>query len=159
MTAADAPVLLHADDATFIRAPESLVYRRMTDLASWPVWWPGCEVMALPHTSLPEPSGERFAVRLRAGRGRRLACTVRPHGWRHDLGVVLALEGDLLGRAELWLEPSRGGTVVHQVLAATTPLPRPLRVLAAYRRALRTGLWGLKDLLQMEVRTSVGLTP
>jgi hypothetical protein len=148
-------VLLHADDATFIRAPESLVYRRITDLASWPSWWPGCEVAAL----RGGVDGERFAVRLEAGRGRRLACTVRPQGWRHDLGVVLALSGDLEGRGEFWLDPRGGGTVVHHVLSATTPIARPLGVLAAYRRAVRTGLWGLKDLLQVEVRTAVGLTP
>lgn len=155
MTATGTPMFLHADDATFVRAPESLAYRRITDLASWPTWWPGCAVAALPS----EPGAERFAVRLATGRGRTLACTIRPHGWRHDLGVVLDLEGDLDGRAELWLEPTGGGTVVHHVLAATTPLARPARVLDAYRRAVRTGLWGLKDLLQVEVRTGVGLAP
>jgi hypothetical protein len=149
------PLLLTVDDATFVRAPESLVYRRITDLAAWPTWWPGCEVTALPSSA----GSERFAVRLHAGVGRRLACTVRPHGWRHDLGVVLALTGDLDGRGELWLEPTGGGTVVHHVLAVTTPRPRPTHVLAAYRRAVRIGLWGLKDLLQVEVRTAVGLVP
>ncbi|MFU8841313.1 MAG: SRPBCC family protein [Nitriliruptoraceae bacterium] len=148
-------VRLTADDATFVRAPESLVYRRLTDLASWPTWWSGCEVAPMPSP----PGSERFAVRLATGAGRRLACTVRPHGWRHDLGVVLALTGDLDGRGELWLEPTGGGTVVHHVLSATTPLPRPGRVLAGYRRAVRVGLWGLKDLLQVEVRTAVGLQP
>jgi hypothetical protein len=88
-----------------------------------------------------------------------VAYTVRPYGWRHDLGVVLALAGDLEGRGELWLEPTGGGTVVHHVLTATTPLPRPARVLADHRRAVRTGLWGLKDLLQAEVRTVGGLVP
>lgn len=149
------PVLLTADDATFVRAPESLVYRRITDLVAWPTWWPGCEVVGLPSP----PGSERFAVRLAAGGGRRLACTVRPYGWRHDLGVALALTGDLDGRGELWLEPTGGGTVVHHMLAATTPRPHPTRVLAAYRRAVRVGLWGLKDLLQVEVRTAVGLVP
>lgn len=145
---------LTVDDATFVRAPEALVYRRMTDLAAWPSWWPECEV-----TTLQAGEGERFAVRLRAPRGRRVCCTVQPHGWRHDLGVVLALDGDVTGRAELWLDPTGGGTVVHHVAALTSPLPRPRRVLEAYRRAVRTGLWGLKDLLQVEVRTSVGLAP
>jgi len=155
MTGTPTPALIHADDATFIRAPESLVYRRITDLASWPSWWPGCDV-----ATLPAPPGEqRFAVRVDAARGRRVACTVRPHGWRHDLGVVLALGGDLEGRGELWLDPSGGGTVVHHVLSATSPSPRPHRVVSAYRQAVRSGLWGLKDLLQVEVRTGVGLAP
>ncbi len=155
MRRADLSVLLTADDATFVRAPESLVYRRITDLATWPTWWAGCEVAPVSSS----PGAERFAVRLATGPARRLACTVRPHGWRHDLGVVLALTGDLDGRGELWLEPTRGGTVVHHVLAATTPHRDPARVLATYRRAVRRGLWGLKDLLQVEVRTAVGLLP
>lgn len=155
MSSPDPKMLLHADDATFIRAPESLVYRRVTHVAAWPSWWDGCEVAALPS----RPGAERFAVRWRAGRARRLACAVRPHGWRHDLGVVFALSGDLEGRAELWLEPTGGGTVVHHVLAATTSVQRPKRVLDVYRRLVRVGLWGLKDLLQVEVRTSVGLAP
>ena len=150
----DRPALaLHADDRAFIRAPEALIYRRLTHLAAWPSWWSGCRVEPLPAGD----AGERWAVALRTGPARWLRLAVRPHSWRHDLGVVLALAGDLEGRAEFWLEPTHGGTVVHHLLVATTPLPRPLRVLELHRRAIRRGLWGLKDVLQLEVRSSVGL--
>jgi hypothetical protein len=148
-------VPLHADDQAFVRAPEALIYRRLTHVAAWPSWWSGCRVEALPAAG----GGERWAVVLRAIPGRWLRLAVRPHSWRHDLGVVLALDGDLVGRAEFWLEPTHGGTVVHHLLVATTPLPRPLRVLEAHRRAVRRGLWGLKDVLQLEARSSVGLQP
>ena len=150
------PVPLHADDAVFVRAPEAMIYRRLTHVAAWPTWWSGCTVAALATTS---PDGERWAVSLRVGRARWLRLAVRPHSWRHDLGVVLALEGDLVGRSEFWLEPTHGGTVVHQLLVATSPLARPLDVLEQYRRAVRRGAWGLKDLLQLEARSSVGLGP
>lgn len=148
-------VPLHADDRAFIRAPEALIYRRLTHLAAWPAWWSGCRVERLPAVE----GAERWAVALRTAPGRWLRVAVRPHSWRHDLGVVLALDGDLVGRAEFWLEPTHGGTVVHHLLVATTPLARPLRVLEAHRRAVRRGLWGLKDVLQLEARSSVGLQP
>ena len=67
--------------------------------------------------------------------------------------------GDLRGRAEFWLEPTAGGPIVHHVVAATTALPRPRRVLEDPRRAIRRGLWGLKDDLHLEMRTSAGLDP
>lgn len=154
--ASDRPAIpLHADDRAFVRAPEALVYRRLTHLAAWPAWWSGCRVESLPAVD----GAERWAVVLRAGPARWLRLAVRPHSWRHDLGFVLALAGDLDGRAEFWLEPSHGGTVVHHLLVATTPLPHPLRVLELHRRAVRRGLWGLKDVLQLEARSSVGLVP
>ena len=150
------PMALHADDAVFVRAPEAMIYRRLTHIARWPSWWSGCGVEAL---AAPAPGSERWAVSLRSGWARQLRLAVRPHSYRHDLGVVLELRGDLVGRNEFWLEPTHGGTVVHQLLVATTPLARPLRVLEDHRRVVRRGLWGLKDVLQLEARSSVGLEP
>ena len=150
------PVRLHADDAVFVRAPEAMIYRRLTHVAAWPTWWSGCTVEPLSTTSSER---ERWAVSLRSGHARWLRLALEPHSWRHDLGVVLALQGDLVGRSEFWLEPTHGGTVVHQLVVATTPLPHPLRVLEQYRRAVRRGAWGLKDVLQLEARSSVGLPP
>jgi len=150
------PIALHADDAVFVRAPEAMIYRRLTHIARWPSWWSGCAVEPLAAST---PMSERWAVSLRCGWARQLRLVVRPHTFRHDLGMVLELRGDLVGRSEFWLEPTHGGTVVHQLLVATTPLPRPLRVLEHHRRAVRRGLWGLKDVLQLEARSSVGLQP
>ena len=147
---------LHVDDAGFVRAPAPLVYRRLTHIGGWPDWWPGVRV----RTAGPPMSDEPvWSIELAGGRGRRLRYEVRPHGWRHEQGFLLTLEGDLVGGAEFWLEPTHGGTVVHHLLGARTTLPRPLRVLADHRRAVRRGLWGLKDALQLEARTSIGLAP
>jgi hypothetical protein len=155
---------LHVDDDGFVRAPVELVYRRLTDVAGWPAWWPGTVVRPLPPEPAPDagpgnPTDECWAVELRGAPLRRVRVAARLHGWRHELGFSLALRGDVEGHAEFWLEPDYGGTVVHHLLIGRTELVHPLRVYKDYRRALRRGLWGLKDLLQLEVRTSVGLEP
>ncbi len=147
--------LLYADDQAFVRAPEALLYRRLTHVAAWPSWWPRT-VVAPAHRG---PGDERWAVGLRTGWGRELRLVLRPHGYRHDLGFTLGLAGDLVGRSEFWLEPTHGGTVVHHLLVARTPLARPSRALEGYRSAVRRGLWGCKDAVQIEARSSGGLTP
>jgi hypothetical protein len=148
-------VELHVDDAGFVRAPARLVYRRLTDVGSWPTWWRGAAVRALP----PSGGDEVWALELTGAPLRRLRLAARLHGWRHSVGFALELWGDLEGNAEFWLEPAHGGTVVHHLLVARTAAPSPFRVHADYRRAIRWGLWGLKDTLQLEARTSAGLTP
>ncbi len=147
--------LLYADDAAFVRAPEALLYRRLTHIAAWPGWWPRLDVAP----AVGGPGDERWTVSLHAGWGRQLRLVLRPHGYRHDLGFTLGLAGDLVGRSEFWLEPTHGGTVVHHLLVARTPQPRPITVLRAFRGAVRRGLWGLKDAVQIEARTAAGLTP
>ena len=148
----------HVDDAGFVRAPAPLVYRRLSDLGRWPTWWAGCRVRSLPPT-FDDPTGERFAVQLDRGWRQRLCLSVQPTGWRHDEGFELLLGGDVRGRAEFWLEPTHGGTLLHHLASFRTPLARPGGIVMAYRRAIRRGLWGCKDALQLEARTSAGLQP
>lgn len=143
------------DDAGFVRAPAALVYRRLTDVGRWSSWWPGVAVRPLP----PNGPAQRWAVGLAAGPAFHLRCALSLDGWRHEAGFHLDLAGDVVGRGEFWLEPHAGGTIVHHLVEATTPLLRPRRVSTGYRRAVRRGLWGLKDVLQLEARTSMGLTP
>jgi hypothetical protein len=154
---------LHVDDDGFVRAPVELVYRRLTHVAAWPTWWPGIVVRPLPpeagpHASTDAPD-ECWAFELRGAPLRRVRLTARLHSWRHERGFSLALRGDVEGHAEFWLEPGYGGTVVHHLLIARTDLAHPVRVYRDYRRALRRGLWGLKDVLHVESRTSAGLLP
>lgn len=158
------PVAIHVDDDGFVRAPAPLVYRRLTDVRAWPTWWPGVEVHTRPSERDPEatpeaPLDEVVALELAGAPGRRVRLTARLHRWRLDTGFALALRGDLDGHAEFWLEPGWGGTVVHHLVIATTTHPRPLAVHADHRRAVRRGLWALKDLLELEVRTGAGLLP
>ena len=146
---------LHLDDAGFVRAPRPLVYRRITHVANWPFWWPGARVSAAPSVG----GDEVWNLEFRGAVGRRLRLAARTHTWRHEHGFSLALAGDVDGAAEFWLEAVGGGTVVHHLVVGRTDVPHPLRVLADYRRALRRGLWGFKDALHVEMRTSAGLVP
>jgi hypothetical protein len=155
---------LHVDDDGFVRAPTPLVYRRLTDVARWPTWWHGMQVRPLPPEHAPgadpgDPPDQCWAFDLRGAPLRRLRMAARLHSWRHEQGFSLALRGDVEGHAEFWLEPGHGGTVVHHLLIARTAHPRPLQVYRDYRRVLRAGLWGIKDLLHLEARTLAGLEP
>lgn len=147
---------LFVDDAGFVRAPAPLVYRRLTDVGSWPTWWRGTRVRPLPVTAAGE---EPWRLDLDASRLVRIRVEACYHGWRLDTGVLMRLHGDVEGDAEFWLEASSGGTVVHHLFAGRTSLSRPRSVHDGYRRAIRRGLWGLKDTLQLEARSMSGLVP
>lgn len=142
---------LNVDDDGFVRAPIALVYRHLTDLTGYPAWWPGTAVQSV--------GEDTYALDVRdpAGRG-RLQFTATAHGWRHDAGFRLTLDGDVQGEAEWWLEDGWGGTVVHHLLAATTSRDARRR-LRTYRSSLRHGLWATKDRLQPLTREAVGLAP
>ena len=147
--------MLKIDDAGFVRAPIDLVYRRITHVGAWPQWWPGLEVRPLP----PVADRERWGLGLQRGRSRLLRTCAAIFGWRHEQGMLIELSGDLRGDAELWLEPVSGGTVVHHVASVASDLHLARHAVVGYRRGVRRGLWGLKDALQLEMRTSLGLTP
>lgn len=145
---------MHVDDDAFVRAPAPLVYRRLTDLGAWPNWWRDVQVLPMADAA----DRETWAVQLATSRWRALRVSVQPHAHRHDIGFKLTLTGDVAGEAEFWLEPSSGGTIVHHLMGGEAA-GRPRSTLRTYRTALRRGLWGLKDALQTEVRTAVGMRP
>lgn len=157
---------LFVDDDGFVRAPALKVYRRLTNVAAWPHWWPGVRVEQLPdperapETDIEVDSDGAEAWQLRwRDRLLRIDLEAVVYGWRHETGFRMDLSGDVTGRAEFWLDPSFGGTVVHHVLVAQTDQRRPVRLLKGYRRVLRRGLWALKDHLQAEVRQDLELMP
>ena len=147
---------LHVDDDAFVRAPAALAYRRLTNINGWPDWWPGIRVAPVAGATRAESYAIEWG-RGPIGPGIRLLATAG--GWRHEVGFVLTLAGDLDGRSEFWLEPGYGGTVVHHLLVADSDARRPLMVLRRYRAVLRRGLWAFKDRIQAEVRETAGLTP
>lgn len=141
---------LHVDDDGFVRAPAPQCYRALTDIGAWQRWWPGMRLEAV------EAPDETWAITMR-DRGLRLRFRAVPGQYRLDTGFCLRLEGDLTGTAEFWLERGWGGTVVHHLLVAETSRRRHRRVLGAYRRVLRRGLWAFKDTQQQHVRDAAGL--
>jgi ribosome-associated toxin RatA of RatAB toxin-antitoxin module len=91
---------------------------------------------------------------------RRLADRALWHDWWPGLeltpyeergleGVRWTVSGDLVGTAELWLEPVRDGVVVHWYLRAEPPGPasgrRVRRLRESYAVAYRRHLWRFKD--------------
>lgn len=153
---------LYVDDDGFVRAADALVYERLTDIDSWNAWWPGVRAVPLDGDDAPQDGtsddGETWDMRWRHG-ATELRFEATAHGWRHEAGFKLRLAGDVTGEAEFWLEPGYGGTVVHHILVGATNRRRPVRVLRAYRRVLRKGLWAFKDRVQSEVRRELGLRP
>lgn len=146
--------LLHLDDDAFVRAPAALVHRRLTDVARWPTWWRGVRVQPMADAG----GREAWAVEMVRSRWHGLRFAARPFAHRPDVGHKLAVTGEVDGEIEFWLEEAMGGTIVHHLLNghAAGSARSSLRT---YRTVARWGLWGLKDALQTEVRTAVGMSP
>lgn len=156
-----------AEDSVLVRAPVGLVYRAVTDVAAWPTWWPALAVapagrtQGAPDAVADDPADGaidrwRLVIGRPPGRSRLSAAA---SGWRHDVGFRLALDGDLVGGAEWWLEPSRGATLVHHVLDLEAIGGRDLRRIARLRRALRRGLWGLQGRCEAAVLLALAAAP
>ncbi len=171
---------IFVDDDAFVRGPPAFVYRRLSDPSTYERWWPGFRMVAaapvgvrwdaeaqaeggVPRGGLfgrpGEPGETRFDFELRTPRSRRLRLEGRPYRFREDSGLHVALDGDLIGTVEWWLQSAWGGTVVHHIARLDVPGRRGRRVAAAYRHAVRRAAWGLKDAVQSEVRERVGLAP
>lgn len=170
------------DDDVFVRAPPALVYRRLADPSSYASWWPGFRMLeehpvggawdaeAVASGDLHtvgvigrprEPGGAWFRCELRVAGVRPLGLTCRPYRFRPDKGIYLDLSGDVAGTLEWWLEDTHGGTVVHHLARSRVAdgRRRPARVVRAYRLAHRRAMWSVKDAVQGEVRTLLGLAP
>lgn len=146
--------MLHVDDDAFVRAPVELVYRRLTDIAGWGDWWRGVQVQPMADA----PGRATWALEFARGRWRGVRLAGSPHAHRHQKGFKLAVTGDIDGEIEFWLEPVPGGTVVHHLMTGHAA-GRERSLQRTYRTVARRGLWCLKDALQTEVRTAMGMQP
>lgn len=115
--------------------------------------WPDPEVVDLVHEVFVRASPA--AVRAELDRPGVLAAAWS--GWpevsvqvsedRDDRGVRWRVDGEARGRAEVWLEDSCGGTIVHHYVhvapTAVSPGDRPQRVGRAMRRRVErhTATW------------------
>lgn len=132
-------------DEIFIRAPQKTIARRLLDLSDGASWWPGARA-----------SGPYGYVVVRAPTGRPLSrvgfgAIISPvREWEGFTWTLNA--GELLGRAEWWLEAFGDGTIVHYYLDVERgPRARWRRTSSCVRRhrwAMRRGLNALKDALE-----------
>lgn len=115
-------------DSTWLAAPPAAVAPIVADSTRWAAWWP----------SLP--------LRITERRGRQ--------GVRWIAGPVSDRGGrSLTGTAEVWLQPSCGGTVAHVFLrldpadGRAMSRRRAARVESALRRDTKRAFWALADQL------------
>lgn len=115
-------------DSTWLGAPPAAVAPMVAEPGSWRRWWPGLTLRV----------GE-----VRADKGVR---------WFVD-AVVESGSCALSGSAEVWLEPTCGGTVAHFFLrvdpapgCVLTPRVRE-RVVEVYRQRTKVAFWALGDQL------------
>lgn len=152
-------------DALLVRAPVGVVYRTLTDLDAWPHWSAGCRCTGPgigPETgpaSDPRAADRRLLVLPRSRRGPgdgvwRIAVT--PHGWRHDLGVVWDVSGQVDLVSEWWLEGRAEGTVVHHLVRqARSPEARVIR----HHHVMMRAMQAMKDHLELAVALASGRIP
>jgi hypothetical protein len=145
-------VRANATDELFIHASPEAVQRKLLGLSEDASWWPGARAGGgYGWVTLDVPVG------LRRGRIRLKASIPNSREWE---GFTWTLEeGDLVGRAEWWLEAFKDGTIVHYFLDAERA-PRARRrlssVLRRHRWAIRRGLNALKDLLEERAKSVPG---
>jgi hypothetical protein len=137
-------VPVNTTDELFIHASPERVQRALLGLSEDATWWPGART-----------GGGYGWVRIDAPTGRPLA---RMHmkasipSSREWEGFTWMLEeGDLVGRAEWWLEPFKDGTIVHYYLdveKGPRARGRMPTIVRRHRWAIRRGVNALKDVLE-----------
>jgi hypothetical protein len=143
-------VRANATDELFIETSPEAVQRALLGLSEDSSWWPGARSGGgYGWVTLDVPVGRaRGRVKLKAS-------IPNSREWE---GFTWTLEeGELVGRAEWWLEAFKDGTIVHYYLDAERGLRARRRrlstVVRRHRWAIRRGLNALKDLLEARSET------
>ena len=148
---ADPAARSQTHDEVFIRAPQQVIARRLLDLSTDASWWPGVRTRGVyGYVVIDAPAG-RMLSRARFG------ATISPvREW--DGFTWTINDGEIVGRAEWWLEAFKDGTIVHYYLDVERgPAGKAHRLAASARRhrwAIRRGLNALKD----DLEAAVGVT-
>lgn len=135
---------LFSDDAIYIRAEPRTIIRALTRLSDDASWWPRARA-----------AGGYGWVRLRApadALGKTtIAATIGPVREWEGFAWILT-DGEVVGRAEWWLDEQDAGTIVHHLLDGQRGRRRrglPARTAhRRYRWAVRRGMNALKDHLE-----------
>ena len=134
-----------ATDEIFINVAAKDIIEAITRLSVDASWWPGARTSgAYGWVAVSAPTGRPFSrVRFRAD-----ISSVRE--WEGFTWVLT--EGELVGRAEWWIEAFKDGAIVHHYLDCTRGQRgrwrRAPAILRRHRWAIRHGLNGLKDALE-----------
>lgn len=157
------------DDRVAVRARSSLVLDALVDAPRWSSWWRGVRwydpdgrlgapdvVGPVDHAEQPRqpPQG---VMEIDDGWLRMLRVTLTPRDHRPGLGWRWRVGGDVDALSELWLEAQAATVVVHHLM--WTGVHASPRRTARWRRAVRRGLWALKDHAQALERVGLGLAP
>lgn len=128
-----------------MRAEPPAIIEALTRVSVDASWWPGARARGeYGWVELDLVAGPLERIRFRADVG-----PVRPgegFGWAFTAGPMT-------GRAEWWLEAVSGGTSVHHLLdadAGRSGIAGPRTIHRRYRWALRRGMNGLKDALELK---------
>lgn len=134
-----------ATDEIYIEASPRTIIERLTRISDGASWWPGARA-----------GGGYGWVRVDAPTGRpfsrvRFTASIGPVREWEGFGWELT-DGELIGRAEWWIEAFKDGAIVHYYLdAARGPRGRWRRMPTITRRhrwAIRRGMNALKDALE-----------
>ena len=142
-------VRANATDELFIHASPEAVQRRLLGLSEDASWWPGARAGGgYGWVTLDVPVG-LHRIRLKAS-------IPNSREWE---GFTWTLEeGELIGRAEWWLESFKDGMIVHYFLDVERgPGARGRRLSTSVKRhrwAIRRGLNALKDVLEARDATA-----
>ena len=142
--------LLTIEETILVAAPPESVWKLLTDLHTWRLWWPNClEAETRDKKTLHD--GSEFMMRLRLGwlntrfRPRVNAATAPKH-------LVWTGRGaGVTGLHVFFLDPKPNGTFVRQIENFDGPgllLFRLLRFDHATRRMFKANLRGLKRLAE-----------
>jgi hypothetical protein len=140
-------VRVNSTDEIFIEASPERVQRALLGLSEGAPWWPGARTGGgYGWVTLDAPTGRPFSrVNFKAS---------IPSAREWEGFTWMLEEGELVGRAEWWLEAFKGGTIVHYFLDVERgPAGRWRRtptVVRRHRWAMRRGVNALKVELERE---------
>lgn len=131
-------------DSAFVRARRRDVHPILSDIDRYAEWWPRLRVRR---------GASGWLLDHRAPRGlRRVRAWVRLVKVRADLGVDLAVTGDLVGEAEWYYLDEPTGVTVHHLLRVHGPDRGGAGLVESYRGSVRAAMHELKARLEADRR-------
>lgn len=131
-----------AHDQGFVAAPPREVYEVLSDVRSYPAWWPGTDAAGDTDAAAGEGAD---TVRLRLPPAPPVIASAERH--RPGVGVFIRLGPPLEGTLEWYLEPFEEGSIVNAILDLRLDggRRRAARRLGRLRAGIRGALVALRE--------------